>query len=207
MSTLRPYTDWTLMYVAPKILIMAPSTFAYFQAFAGAAQEVHYPAIGFMHNKHNVCMRQRKTDSHFGHIRLPINDPRVVYHDLYSRNFFMTYAELAAEVSALPCWTILSQHVCPVSTSRKFFTGRESRYCYNDKNNTSDAMAARAMEVAHAKGAAAVACKRNAGAEYDRCRTAARARGVGRIGGAAAVDAECEQEGAAYDQCLGTATP
>jgi hypothetical protein len=47
---------------------MAPSTFAYFQALVGTATEVHWPALAFFHNKHNVCMRRRKTDSHFGQV-------------------------------------------------------------------------------------------------------------------------------------------
>ena len=47
---------------------MAPSTFAYFQALVGTATEVHWPALAFFHNKHNVCMRRRKADSHFGQV-------------------------------------------------------------------------------------------------------------------------------------------
>jgi hypothetical protein len=50
------------------------------KALVGLAKEVHYPAVGFFHDKHNVCMRERNAASHFGQIRLPIADPRLVYH-------------------------------------------------------------------------------------------------------------------------------
>lgn len=106
------YSDWTTMMLAPRILVMAASTFAYFQAFLGHATEVHFPAVGFFHSRHNVCMREANDRSHFAQIRLPFLDARMVYHDIYSRNFFLTYHELLAESSALACETIMDQHVC-----------------------------------------------------------------------------------------------
>lgn len=102
---------------------MAASTFVYFQALVGSASEVHFPAIGFFHDKHNVCMRRRKDNCHFGQMRLPFNDlsnadpakgsisKKVWYHDIYSKQFFLTYEELAAETNALSCTSILNQ-VC-----------------------------------------------------------------------------------------------
>eukprot|EP00622_Pseudochattonella_farcimen_P007339 FR743300.1.p1 GENE.FR743300.1~~FR743300.1.p1 ORF type:complete len:183 (+),score=8.53 FR743300.1:427-975(+) len=140
------------MYVAPKILVIAPSTFAYFQALCGAAEEVHYPSIGFLHSQHNVCMRQGSEGSHFGQIRLPFDDTRVVYHDLYSRKFFLTYAEYAEQEKHLPCWSILTQHLCPAGA---FLKGNENssaaerqkrgaRYCYEDQNSITQAVAVQA---------------------------------------------------------------
>ena len=55
-------------------------------------------------------------------IRLPVDDPRFIYHDLYSRHFFMTYDELAVAVDALECKDILGQHTCEKVN--------EARYCY-----------------------------------------------------------------------------
>ena len=46
VSSPSQYTDWTLLLLAPKVLVMAASTFVYFQALIGAATEVHYPAVG-----------------------------------------------------------------------------------------------------------------------------------------------------------------
>jgi hypothetical protein len=102
----------------------------------GAAKEVHYPAVGFFHDKHNVCMRERNSASHFGQIRLPIGDKKMVYHDIYSRVWFMNYDELAAESAALPCNSILDQHVCDFEKNSYKFGG-ESRYCYRHTNSTS----------------------------------------------------------------------
>jgi len=155
VSSPKQYTDWTLMLTAPKTLVMAASTFVYFQALIGAATTVHYPAVGFFHDKHNVCMRQRNPASHFAQIRLPIGDPKMVYHDVYSRNWFLTYDELAAEVAALPCDTILDQHVCDLDKNKYPF-GAEGRYCYRAQNASSLAAQRRAQEESHALGAAAV---------------------------------------------------
>ena len=41
-----------------------------------------------------------------------------MYHDIYSRQFFLTYDELAAESAALPCDTILDQHVCDLKSNK-----------------------------------------------------------------------------------------
>ena len=53
---------------------------------------------------------------------MPVDDPRFIYHDLYSRHFFMTYDELAVAVDALECKDILGQHTCEKVN--------EARYCY-----------------------------------------------------------------------------
>jgi hypothetical protein len=147
---------------------MAASTFIYFQALVGSAREVHYPAVGFFHDKHNVCMRRNKEDSHFGQIRLPfglVNDhveavgsgeaggvghKRVYYHDIYSRQFFLTYAELADQSASLPCNAILDQHVC-VDTDKPD-NYRESRYCYRRETEVTLAAAQLALRDAMSIG-------------------------------------------------------
>jgi hypothetical protein len=45
--------------------------------------KVHYPAVGYLHDGHNVCMRRNNPASHLGQIRLPWGDNRMVYHDVY----------------------------------------------------------------------------------------------------------------------------
>ena len=54
MSSTSAFADWAILYRAPKVLVLAPSTFCWAQALAGAATEVHFPAIGFFHGQHNV---------------------------------------------------------------------------------------------------------------------------------------------------------
>jgi len=161
------YSDWAALYMAPKVLVMAASTFVWWQALVGACQEVHYPAVGFFHDKHNVCMRERKESSHFGQMRLPLLSPgddgggggssgsnavvlkpgngagtdssalrwdvetlrkKVWYHDVYSEHWFLSYAELAAEMKGLSCDSVLHQHVCEDTPKPQNY--RESRYCY-----------------------------------------------------------------------------
>ena len=58
------------MFLTRGTLVMAASTYIYFQALVGSATELHYPAVGFFHDKHNVCMRRKKENSHFGQMRL-----------------------------------------------------------------------------------------------------------------------------------------
>jgi hypothetical protein len=121
----------------------------------GAAKEVHYPAVGFFHDKHNVCMRERNSASHFGQMRLPIGDKKMVYHDIYSRVWFMNYDELAAESAALPCNSILDQHVCDLSHT-KFQFGAESRYCYRAENASTIAAQKKAEQISSSIGASAL---------------------------------------------------
>ena len=40
VSSTSPFADWAILYKAPKILVMAPSTFCWVQGWIGAAQEV-----------------------------------------------------------------------------------------------------------------------------------------------------------------------
>lgn len=118
----------------------------------GAATEVHYPAVGFFHDKHNVCMRRRKADSHFGQMRLALGTGsgddqghgtdgfsgvkaqlpplgrRVWYHDVYAQQWFLTFEELARVGERLSCASILDQHVCEDTPKPQNY--RESRYCY-----------------------------------------------------------------------------
>lgn len=156
------------MYLAPKTLVMAASTFVYFQALVGSAREIHYPAVGFFHDKHNVCMRRNKEDSHFGQIRLPfglVNDhmehsdseeaggvgaKQIFYHDIYSRQFFLSYSELADQARALSCSSILNQHVC--ADTDKPDNYRESRYCYRRENEETSASAQAALMEASQTG-------------------------------------------------------
>jgi hypothetical protein len=134
-----------------------------FQALIGNAKEVHYPAVGFFHDKHNVCMRERKENSHFGQMRLPfgrsehpydVGTVKVVYHDIYSRQFFLTYDELQADVAALDCPSVLDQHVCDDTDKPENY--RESRYCYRRRGNATDAAAKAALATAKRLGKAAV---------------------------------------------------
>jgi len=143
---------------------------------------VHYPAVGFFHDKHNVCMRRLKADSHFGQMRLPLDLPgddadadqspahdagrappppsggvgpkRVWYHDIYSRQFFLTSSELHAEADALSCGSILDQHVCPDTLKPDNY--RASRYCYRRGSEAADEAAKKAQSEAAALGAAAL---------------------------------------------------
>ena len=136
------------MMLAPGTLVMAASTFVYFQALIGPAKEVHYPGVGFFHNQHNICMRRKKVGSHFGQMRLPFPnhaDKRVVFHDIYSRHFFLTYDQFTAQSVALPCEAIFEQHVCP---GRQWQFCGESRYCYRDENSTTLAAAKQAHAIA-----------------------------------------------------------
>jgi hypothetical protein len=68
-----------------------------------------------------------------------------VASDIYSHQWFLTYGELAAESAALPCGSILDQHVCDLR-HHKYQFGAESRYCYRAQNATS----LRAQKVAQA---------------------------------------------------------
>ena len=125
--------------------------------------------VGFFHDKHNVCMRRAKEDSHFGQIRLPLRldgddkdhnrgggsgPKRIYYHDVYSQQWFLTQTELAAEVTALSCDQILNQHVC-VDTEKPD-NYRASRYCYHRSNPETEAAAAKALADAKRKGSAVV---------------------------------------------------
>ena len=181
VSSPSQYTDWTLLLLAPKVLVMAASTFVYFQALIGAATEVHFPAVGFTHDQHNVCMRRRNSRSHFGQIRLPLPDrpaedpkvnpdqfgggggARMVYHDIYARQFFLSYDEFYAEMESLPCESILDQHVCDLDHTAEHFkvSGAEGRYCYRNLNATTRAAAEAAASRARRAGGAAVAAFRS----------------------------------------------
>jgi hypothetical protein len=165
MQASDSYSDWAALYLTPGTLVMSASTYAYFPALIGNAKEVHYPAVGFFHDKHNVCMRERKADSHLGQMRLPFgrslaasgggfSDRKVVYHDIYSRQFFLTYDELQAAFHDVPCDAILNQHVC--DANGKPLPYRESRYCYHQTNATSKAMVSHAVQTAREKGEGAV---------------------------------------------------
>lgn len=207
-----------ILYRAPKVLVMAPSTYCWAQALLGPATEIHYPAVGFFHSKHNVrfkwrrgarcqvrwtknihstqprqlqlppthrprfttqvCMRQGKVGSHFGQIRLPIDDARMVYHDLYSGVGFLSYQELYSEMRALSCESILQQHVCEPEVMKKFWTGTESRYCYHTLNATTAERAIRLRQAAYAAGSEAVSRHRSGTREA----VAARAGGTERPG-------------------------
>lgn len=101
-------------------------------------------------------MRRGKVGSHFGQIRLPIDDARMVYHDLYSGVGFLSYQELYSEMRALSCEAILEQHVCEPEVMKKFWTGTESRYCYHTLNATTAERAMRLRKAAHAAGSEAV---------------------------------------------------
>ncbi len=167
------YSDWTAVFLGPGALVMAASTFVYFQALVGAAKEVHYPAVGFFHNKHNVCMRQRKANSHFGQMRLPfgrsehpydVGHKQVIYHDIYSRQFFLTYDEMAAGFAALSCDSVLRQHVCDDTDKPDNF--RESRYCYYRRSPETESAAATAVRDAIAAGKRAVARVRASGLSF-----------------------------------------
>jgi len=124
--------------------------------------------VGFFHDKHNVCMRRLKEDSHFGQMRLPLRlgddhrdhrgvpgaggagVKRVYYHDVYSRQWFLTADELAAQAAALDCSAILDQHVCPDTAKPDNY--RDSRYCYRRANPTTEAAAATARATAKRQG-------------------------------------------------------
>lgn len=132
------------MYLTRGTLVMAASTYVYFQALVGSATELHYPAVGFFHDKHNVCMRRKKENSHFGQMRLPFGQSgfegkTVFYHDIYSKQWFLTYDELAAETKALECPAILNQHVCEDNSRPDNW--REARYCYRRGNKATEAAA------------------------------------------------------------------
>ena len=129
--------------------VLDASTYIYFQALVGSATELHYPAVGFFHDKHSVCMRRKKENSHFGQMRLPfggltIPDPdggfegkRAFYH-IYSKHFFLAFDELAAETKALECQVILNQHVC--EDNFRPDNWREAR-CYRRGNKSTEAAA------------------------------------------------------------------
>ena len=139
---------------------------------------MHYPAVGFFHDKHNVCMRRLKEDSHFGQMRLALrldgdsqeggtrgqrshtrgddaplggaHYKRVYYHDMYSRQFFLSANELAAEAASLDCSAILDQHVCPDTPKPDNY--RDSRYCYRRSNPRTEAAAVVARKTAKQQG-------------------------------------------------------
>ena len=155
------------MYLAKGTLIMAVSTFVYFQALIGSATEIHYPAVGFFHDKHNVCWRRLKENSHFGQMRLPFGDlspalegrndmpmKSVWYHDVYSKQFFLKYDELAIEVDALDCYSIMNQHLC--DDNDRPDNWREARYCYLRRNQTTASVAAAAERRAEEQGRVAI---------------------------------------------------
>jgi hypothetical protein len=167
LQTADSYSDWTVFLLATRTVVMAASTFVYFPTLLGSAIEVHYPAVGFFHNKHNVCMRQRKENSHFGQMRLlpgrsrseyDVGGKTIVYHDIYSRQFFLTYDEIEAVFAAMPCAALIYQHVCPDNSKLDDF--RESRYCYLRQNATSDRLAATARDDAQRIGMEVVATMR-----------------------------------------------
>lgn len=136
--------------------------------------------MGFFHDKHNVCMRRLKEDSHFGQMRLALrldgdsheeytrrqqshssvgsggnllggaNFKRVYYHDIYSRQFFLSATELAAEAASLDCSAILDQHVSPDTPKPDNY--RDSRYCYRRANPRTEAAAVLARNTAKQQG-------------------------------------------------------
>jgi hypothetical protein len=134
------YSDWTLLYLLKGTVVLAPSTYVYWQALLGQATQVrarvaslaapvrhasqiHFPAVGFFHSRHNTCMFEEDPKTHFSQIRLEVNDPRYVYHDIYARNFHLTYDQYMRQAKALPCVSIVAQHVCEGAP-------RKNRYCY-----------------------------------------------------------------------------
>lgn len=61
--------------------------------------QIHFPAVGFFHNQHNVCFNEYKQKiTHFSQIRLPPDDPRFVYHDIYSQQYFLSYEDYHLQV-------------------------------------------------------------------------------------------------------------
>ena len=76
--------------------------------------------------------------------------------------------------------SILTQHLCPAgaflkgneNSSAAERQKREARYCYEDENPITHAVAVQAREIAHAKSTAAVECHRNHDRNHDRNRGA-----------------------------------
>ena len=80
----------------------------------------------------------------------------MVFHDIYSRQFFLTFEELAASMGGLECASILDQHVC--EDSAKPDKWRESRYCYRRRRGPAEeARKRQAVREAEQAGARAVA--------------------------------------------------
>jgi hypothetical protein len=62
---------------------------------------------------------------------------------------------LFSQVAALPCSSILDQHVCDL-TKHKYQFGAEGRYCYRATNASSLAAQKGAQEESHRAGASAL---------------------------------------------------
>ncbi|EGD72227.1 hypothetical protein PTSG_00248 [Salpingoeca rosetta] len=73
--------DWLFMRSARR-LVMSQSTYAWWAAWLGDAEEVHYPLAGDWWGKGPR------------HTLYPVDEPRYVFHDLLADEYFLTAADL-----------------------------------------------------------------------------------------------------------------